>query len=162
MIPTRRIALAAALVALAGVASAEPPCAADARRFCEGRAPAELTSCLQAHRPDLAPACVDRIERVLVFFQSAATACKLDAYESCPGTAPGLPMLDCLRARGDKLTPPCRQFFDAMQARDESVRRACADEAARACAGVSPGRGELWMCLGLGGVDVSDACAKAL
>ncbi len=160
--PTHRMALAAALVALARVASAEPPCAADARRFCAGRAPAELVSCLQAHRPDLAAACVERIERVLVFFQSAATACELDAYESCRGTAPGLPMLDCLRARGEKLTPTCRQFFDAMLARDESVRRACADEAARACAGVSPGRGELWMCLGLGGVDVSDACAKAL
>jgi hypothetical protein len=160
--PTHRIALAAALVALARVASAEPPCAADARRFCDGRPPAELTSCLQAHRADLAAACVDRIERVLVFFQSAATACKLDAYESCPATAPGLPMLDCLRARGEKLTPACRQFFDAMLARDASVQRACANEAARACPGVSPGRGELWMCLGLGAVDVSEACAKAL
>ena len=160
--PTRRMALAAALVALAQFAWAEPPCAADARRFCDGRPPSELTSCLQAHRPDLAPACVDRVERVLVFFQSAATACKLDAYESCPGTAPGVPMLDCVRARGEKLTPACRTFFDTMRARDDSVLRACPDEAARACAGVPPGRGEVWMCLALGGVDVSDACAKAL
>ncbi len=162
MNPIHAIALAAALAAIPGAARAEPPCAADARRFCDGKAPAELVSCLQAHRPDLAPACVQRVERVLVFFQSAATACKPDAYEFCPGTAPGMPMVDCLRAREGKLTPACRQFFDGIRARDASVQKVCADELARACPGAVAGRGEPWMCLGLGAVDVSEACAAAL
>ncbi len=162
MHPIRRTALAAVLAAIPCASRAEPPCAADAKRFCAGRAPVELVSCLQAHRPDLAPACVQRVEKVLVFFQSAATACKPDAFDFCPGMAPGMPMVECLRARDGKLTPACQQFLDVARARDESVQRACADELSRACPGLSPGRGEVWMCLGLGAVDVSEGCAKAL
>ncbi|HET8541070.1 MAG TPA: hypothetical protein VFL83_14445 [Anaeromyxobacter sp.] len=161
---TVRIALAAvaALVASAGPARAEPPCQADAKRFCGGKAPAELLSCLQAHRPDLAPACVARVEKVLVFFQSAATSCEPDAFEFCRGIGPGMPMVDCLRARDGKLTPMCQQFLDAARARDVSVQRACRDELARACPGAVSGRGEVWMCLGLGAVEVSEGCAAAL
>ena len=162
MTPTHPIALAAVLAALSGPARAEPPCAADAKRFCAGKAPAELVSCLQAHRPDLAPACVARVERVLVFFQSAATACKPDAFEFCSGIGPGLPMVDCLLAKQGKLTQICQQFLDSARARDESVQKACRDEVSRSCPGVSPGRGEVWMCLGLGAADVSDACAAML
>jgi hypothetical protein len=162
VIPTHRIALAGVLVALAGAARAEPPCQADAKRFCAGKAPVELVSCLQAHRPDLAPACVARVEKVLVFFQGAATDCKPDAFEFCPAIAPGMPMVDCLRARQGKLTRRCEEYFEFVRARDESVQKACRDEVARACPGVSPGRGELWMCLGLGAVEVSEACAAAL
>jgi len=132
------------------------------KRFCAGKAPVELVSCLQAHRPDLAPACVARLEKVLVFFQSAATACKSEAFELCRAAAPGMAMVDCLRAHEGKLTPMCKQFFDAARARDESVQQACGGEAERACPGLSPGRGELWICLGLGGADVSPACQAAL
>ncbi len=162
MSPSHAIALVGALAALSGAARAEQPCAADAKRFCGAKGAQELLSCLQAHRPDLAPACVQRVEKVVVFFQSAATACKPDAFEFCPGVAPGLPMVDCLRAREAKLTPPCRQFFDLARARDESVRKACADEVTRACPGAAPGRGEISICLGLGAVEVSDTCAAAL
>jgi len=155
-------ALAAVLAALSGPARAEPPCAADAKRFCAGKAPAELVSCLQAHRPDLAPACVARIEKVLVFFQGAATDCKPDAFEFCREIGPGLPMVDCLRAQQGKLTRRCQEYVDWIRSRDEAVQRACADEVGRHCGGVSSGRGELWMCLGLGAVDVSPGCQAAL
>ncbi len=161
-IPTHRIALAALLAALAAAARAEPPCADDAKRFCAGKPPRELLSCLQSHRADLASGCVARVERVLVFFQDAAIVCKVDAYEFCPKTAPGLPMVDCLRERDGKLTPQCQQYLDTLRARDASVQRACGDELARSCPGVAPGRGELWMCLGLGAVEVSPACAAVL
>lgn len=158
----RGLALALAAAALGGAARAEPPCADDARRFCAGKAPRELLSCLQAHRPDLAAPCVARVEKVLVFFQDAATVCQADAYEFCPKVGPGLAMVDCLRARDGKLTPSCQQYFDALRARDASVQRLCADELARSCPGLAPGRGEQWMCLGLGAVEVSAACAGAL
>lgn len=164
MTTNHRIALACALAALAATARAEPPCAADAKRFCAGKAPAELVGCLQAHRPDLAPACVDRVERVLVFFQSAANDCKPEAFELCRGTAPGMAMVDCLRAREGKLGRRCQEFLDAARARDEAAAKACRDEAERACPGVKPGRGELWMCLGLGaaGGDASPGCQAVL
>jgi hypothetical protein len=156
------LALAATLAALAPAARAEAPCAADAKRFCSGKGPVELVSCLQAHRPDLAPGCVDRLERVLVFFQNAAEACKYEAFESCRGTAPGMAMVDCLRAQQGKLSPMCQQFFDAARGRDEAAQKACGDEAARACPGIAPGRGALWICLGMGGADLSAACQSAL
>ncbi len=160
--PSLRIALAGALVALAAAARADAPCAEGARRFCEDRAPRQLLSCLQTHRPDLAPACAQRVDRVLVFFQDAAYICKADAYQFCPSVAPGLPMVDCLRGHQAELTPACAQYFATLRAKDESVQRACGDELARSCPGVQAGRGEQWMCLGLGAADVSQACAAAL
>ncbi len=163
MTPTHRIALGLlAALAAAGPAGAEQPCAADARRFCAGKAPLELLSCLQAHRPDLAPACVARVEKVLVFFQQVRSDCEPDAFEHCRGTAPGLPTVECLQGRQGKLTPRCQEFFDRVRARDAAVQQACGDEAARPCAGVTPGLGGLWMCLGLGAAEVSQACAAAL
>ncbi len=160
--PSLRIALAGALVALAAAARADAPCAEGASQFCDDRAPRQLLSCLQAHRNDLAPACVQRVDRVLVFFQDAAYLCKADAYQFCPAVAPGIPMLDCLRGHEAELAAPCRQYFATLRARDDSVLKACRDEVARSCPGVSPGRGEVWMCLGLGAADVSPACAAAL
>ena len=162
MTSTQRIALAGALAALGFTARADAPCAEGARKFCDGTAPRQLLSCLQAHRNDLAPACVQRVDRVLVFFQDAAYLCKADAYQFCPKVGPGLPMVDCLRDHEADLTPSCRQYFATLRARDESVQRACADEVARSCPGLAAGRGELWMCLGLGPADVSPACAAAL
>ncbi len=162
MIPIHRCALAGALVALAAAARADPPCAEGARQFCDGNAPRQLLSCLQAHRNDLSPACVQRVDRVLVFFQDAAYLCKADAYRFCPAVGPGLPMLDCLRGHLAELAPSCAQYFDTLKARDASVQRACADEVARSCPGVQAGRGELWMCLGLGAADVSPGCAAVL
>ncbi len=158
----RRVALAGALAALASHAGADAPCTEGARRFCADRAPRQLLSCLQAHRNDLAPACVARVDRVLVFFQDAAYLCKADAYRFCPKVGPGLPMVDCLRDHEAELAPSCRQYFATLRSRDEAVRRACGDEVARSCPGVASGRGELWMCLGLGAADVSPACAAAL
>jgi hypothetical protein len=162
VIPTHRIALAGALVALAAAARADAPCAESARQFCSDRAPRQLLSCLQAHRNDLAPACVQRVDRVLVFFQDAAYLCKADAYQFCPKTGPGMPMLDCLREHAAQLAPACQQYFATIRARDEAVQRACGDELSRSCPGVAPGRGEPWMCLGLGAADVSPGCAAAL
>jgi hypothetical protein len=159
---THRIVLAALLGALALPARAEAPCVADARRFCDGTAAAGLVGCLQAHRPDLAPACLQRLERVLVFFQTAATDCRPDAFEHCREAGPGTAMIDCLRAKEGKLTPRCQQFFDAIRGRDEALQRACGEDVGRVCPSVSPGRGELWMCLWLKGQDTSPACQAAL
>ncbi len=162
MISLQHLALAGAIAALAAPARAEPPCQGDARRFCSGRAPAELLSCLQAHRADLAPACAARVEKVLVFFQGASNDCKPDAYEFCRAVGPGLPMIDCLRASRGKLTKRCEAYLDVVRDRDASVERACKDELARSCEGAKPGRGELWMCLGLGAAEVSESCAAVL
>ena len=68
----------------------------------------------------------------------------------------------CIRAKEGKLSPMCQQFFDVARAREEAARKACGDEGARACPGVTPGRGALWICLGLGGADLSDGCRAAL
>jgi hypothetical protein len=159
---TPRIALAALIGTLAVPARAQAPCVADANRFCAGKPATELVGCLQAHRPDLAPACVQRLERVLVFFQTAASDCRPDAFELCRTAGPGMAMIDCLRSHEGKLTPRCQQFFDTVRARDESLQRSCGEDVGRVCPGVSPGRGELWMCLWLNGKDVSPACQAAL
>lgn len=158
----RRIVLTAVLGAFALPARAEAPCVRDARRFCDGTPATDLVKCLQAHRPDLEPACVQRVERVLVFFQTAASDCRPDAFEHCRDAGPGMAMIDCLRAREGKLTPRCQQFFDAIRARDEALQRACGEDASRLCPAVSPGRGELWMCLWLNGQDASSACQAGL
>jgi hypothetical protein len=157
-----RLALAGAIAALGTAVRADAPCTEGARRFCADRAPRQLLSCLQAHRNDLAPACVQRVDRVLVFFQDAAYLCKADAYRFCPSVGPGLPMVDCLREHESELAPSCGQYFATMRARDEAVQRACGDELARSCPGVSAGRGEAWMCVALGAAEVSPACAAAL
>ena len=163
MIPIHRIALAgSALVALAAAARADTPCAEGARKFCDAGAPRQLLSCLQAHRNDLAPACVERVDRVLEFFQNAALVCKADAYQFCPKAGPGIAMVDCLREHLAELTPHCAEYFQRLRARDDDVRRACGDELARSCRGVEAGRGEQWMCLGLGTAEVSSACAAVL
>jgi hypothetical protein len=162
VIPTRHILIASLICAFAGAARADATCVPDAKRFCAGKPATELLSCLQAHRPDLAPACVQRVEKVLVAFQSAVSDCEPDAYEFCRGVGPGKPMVDCLRAREGKLTKRCQDFFDAIRARDEALRRACAKEASRVCPTASPARGELWMCLWLNGEDLSPECQQAL
>jgi hypothetical protein len=159
---TRHVTLAILICAFAGPARADGSCVPDAKRFCAGKPATELLSCLQAHRPDLAPACVERVEKVLVFFQNAALDCEADAFEFCRGVAPGAPMVDCLRAREGKLTRRCQEFFDTIRARDESLKQACAKDVSRACPAVSPGRGQLWMCLWLKGEDLSPECRAAL
>ena len=163
MTSTHRTALVTLVAVLAAPARGEAPsCVAEAKRFCAGKPATELVSCLQAHRPDLAPACVERLERVLVFFQNAAVDCEVDAHEFCKTAGPGMPMVDCLRAQQGKLTKRCQEFFDAIRARDEALRRSCGADVGRVCPGTSPGRGELWMCLWLHGTDLSDACRAAL
>jgi hypothetical protein len=157
-----RTLLAALLLAAAPAARADAPCAADARRFCSAGSTLELVSCLQAHRPDLAPACVKRLERAVVYLQNVKFDCEPDAFQLCRTAGPGLAMVDCLSAQQGKLTPRCQQFFDVARSRDEAVQKACADQASRACPGVPTGRGELWICVGLSGEDLSPGCEAAI
>jgi hypothetical protein len=162
MTPIRRTALAALIVVAAVPARADAPCAADAKRFCSSKSTLELLSCLQAHRPELAPACVHRLERAVVYLQNVKFDCEPDAMQFCRTAGPGLAMVDCLSAQRGKLTARCEQFFDVVRARDEAVKKACADPAARACPGVPAGRGELWICVGLSADDLSPECEAAV
>jgi hypothetical protein len=159
---TTRTALAALLAALATAARADAPCAADAKRFCDSKSTLELVSCLQAHRPELAPACVQRLERALVYLQNVKFDCEPDAFQFCRTAGPGLPMVDCLSAKQGQLTPRCQQFFDVARSRDEAVQKACSDQASRGCPGVPTGRGELWICVGLSGEDLAPECQAAI
>jgi len=162
MTPIRRAVLAALLVVAAVPAHADAPCAADAKRFCSAGSTLALVSCLQAHRPDLSPACVQRLERAVVYLQNVKFDCEPDAFQFCRTAGPGLPMVDCLSAQQGKLTQRCQQFFDVVRSRDEAVQKACVDQVSRACPGVPAGRGELWICVGLSGEDLSPACEAAI
>jgi hypothetical protein len=72
------------LLASAGTARAEDPCAPDLARHCPGKAPVDVLSCLQSHRNDLAPACRDRLDHVLVSVQLLIQDCGAGRVRAVP------------------------------------------------------------------------------
>ena len=153
--------LAAGLLVTAP-ARADDPCAADHDRYCKGKAPVEVLSCLQSHRADLAPACRDHVELALVSIQAAITDCEADAYAFCRNVGRGEPTTTCLSRNQGKLGWRCQQDFDAFARREASSAAACAADASRACAGVKPGKGDVFLCLVFHGSHISPECRAAL
>src|SRR4051812_50013660 len=82
-----RFLIATALLAAAALA-ADAPCGDDIRRFCEGKSPMEVLSCLQGHQPDLSDACKERIDRVVAGLQNAQLDCEQDAFGFCREAGP--------------------------------------------------------------------------
>ncbi|MGZ6123753.1 MAG: hypothetical protein ACXWLR_02275 [Myxococcales bacterium] len=152
---------AAALIAAAAPADA-PPCAADIRRFCEGKAPLDLFSCLQSHQPDLSETCRQRIESTLVRFQDAKLDCEPDAFAWCREAAPGEAMVTCLSKHQGELTRRCQSVFDDFARREAANKTACAGDAGRLCPNAKPGKGDVHLCLIFHGTDLSAACREAL
>ncbi len=157
------IAAFAALALLPGQAArAETACSAEIRRFCEGKAPLEVLSCLQAHHPELSDACRQRIESVEVDLQNAKLDCEEDAFAYCRDAAGGEPMVTCLSKNQGKLTRRCQMVFDEFARKEAANRSACGDDARRLCPGAKAGKGDVHVCLVFHGKDVSPACREAL
>jgi hypothetical protein len=150
------------LLASAGTARAEDPCAPDLARHCPGKAPVDELSCLQSHRNDLAPACRDRLDHVLVSVQLLIQDCEPDAFELCPNVGRGEPTARCLAGNHGKLTRRCQEDLDGMARIEAASAQACASDAARYCGDVKPGKGEVYICLVYKGKDISDGCRKAM
>ena len=155
--------LAILLVALAAPAGAqEGPCAADTARWCPGKAPADLISCLQSHRADLASSCVDYLEYAMVSIEAMLQDCQPDAFQLCRNVGRGEPTATCLSGNQGKLTRRCQEDFDSLARAETAAARDCAADAARHCGGVKPGKGDVYICLLYKGKDLSPACRKAM
>lgn len=165
MTGTRRLAWLAAVLFLAGIAGparAADPCAADLARHCPGKAPVDELSCLQSHRNDIAPACRDHLEYVLVSVQVLIQDCEPDAFALCRNVGRGEPTARCLSANQGKLTPRCQQDLDGFAAIEKASAKACATDASRLCPDAKPGKGDLFICLVFQGKDLSTDCRAAL
>ena len=155
------VVLAAALVATAA-GGADAPCAADVRRFCEGKAPVDVLSCLQMHQPDLADSCKQRIDLIVASLQTAALDCEPDAFALCRDAASGEPMVTCLGKHQGELTHRCQAVFDRFVRREAANAKVCANDAGRLCPQAKAGKGDVHVCLMFHGKDVSAACREAL
>jgi hypothetical protein len=156
--------LAALLVVLAAAtgARADDPCAADADRFCSGKTPVELLSCLQSHRADLTGGCQDYVEYALVSAQAMIQDCEPDAFQLCRNVGRGEPTATCLSRNQGKLTRRCQENFDIFTRVEAASAKACAGDAQRYCPTVKPGKGDVYLCLVYGGKDLAPACRKAM
>jgi hypothetical protein len=119
-------------------------------------------SCLQSHRNDLAPACRDHLEYVLVSVQVLIQDCEPDAFALCRNVGRGEPTARCLAANQGKLTPRCQENLDGFARIEKSSAKACAADASRFCPDAKPGKGDLYVCLVFQGRDLSDGCRAAL
>ena len=165
MTGTRRLAWLVPVLLLAaapGPARAADPCAADLARHCAGKAPVDELSCLQSHRNDLAPACRDHLEYVLVSVQVLIQDCEPDAFALCRNVGRGEPTARCLAGNQGKLTPRCQENLDGFARIEKSSAKACAADASRFCPDAKPGKGDLYICLVFQGRDLSDGCRAAL
>jgi hypothetical protein len=156
------LALSLALLTAPPRAGADDPCAADASRFCSGKAPVELLSCLQSHRVDLTGACQDYVEYSLVSVQALIQDCEPDAFQLCRNVGRGEPTATCLSGNQGKLTRRCQEDFDAFSRAEKASARACADDARRWCTDAKPGKGDVYLCLLYRGKDLSPACRTAM
>lgn len=148
---------------LAGAASAaDGPCAEDVRRFCEGKTPIEILSCLQGHQPDLADACKRRIDSILVNLQNAQLDCEEDAFGYCREVGPGEAMANCLSKQQGKLTRRCQSVFDEFARREAAYAKACSADARRVCPDKKAGKGDLHVCLLFRAKDLSADCKQAV
>jgi len=156
--------LVAGVAALLGAAApaAQSPCADDMRRFCEGKTPLEVLSCLQTHQPELSDACKQRVEQKLVMFQDARLDCEADAFAYCRDAASGEPMVTCLSKHQGQLTRRCQDTFSDFARKEAANRQACAGDATRLCPNVKPGKGDVHICLVFHGKDLSKDCREAL
>ena len=64
----------------------DDPCASDTARWCDGKSPTDLASCLQSHRADLPGSCQDYVEWAMVSVQSPIQDCQPEASTSACST----------------------------------------------------------------------------
>jgi hypothetical protein len=93
-------------------------CAEDAAKFCsEEDKPARLASCLQTYKPQLSPACSERLNRDYAeiarnkWKAALGLTCRDDVVKHCADIAPHSPREDvanCLDAKGSAVDPTCR------------------------------------------------------
>ena len=150
------------LLALPAAARAQDPCAADAARWCSGKAPVDLLSCLQSHRADLSGSCQDYVEWAMVSVEALVQDCQPDAFQLCRNVGRGEPTVTCLGKNQGKLTRRCQEYFDAFARAEVAIARDCGAEVARSCPGVKAGKGDVYVCLLFHGKDLSPACRKAM
>jgi hypothetical protein len=93
-------------------------CAEDAAKFCSAEdKPARVSSCLQSYKPQLQPACSERLNRDHAettrskWKKVLGDACRDDVVKHCGDIAPHSPREDvanCLDAKGSAVNPICR------------------------------------------------------
>ena len=155
-------ALAALLAAAPAPVRAGAPCEEETARWCSGKAPKDLLSCLQSHRADLSPACVEMVENGMLFLQGVILDCEPDAFRWCRNAGRGEPTATCLSRRQGELSPRCQEGYDLVARLESRSAAACAVDAARTCPDVKPGKGDVYICLLYRGTAVSADCRKAM
>jgi hypothetical protein len=150
------------LLALPATTRAQDPCTADAARWCSGKAPVDLLSCLQSHRADLSSSCRDYVEWAMVSVEALVQDCQPDAFQLCRNVGRGEPTATCLSKNQGKLTRRCQEYFDAFARAEPAIARDCGAEVARSCPDVKAGKGDLYLCMLFKGKGLSPACRKAM
>lgn len=156
------VPVVAAVLLGASASPGEAPCAADVRRFCEGKTPLEVLSCLQTHQPELSDQCKLRVDHALVKFQDARLDCEADAFAYCRDAASGEPMVTCLSKHQGQLTRRCQDTFEDFAKKEAANKQVCGGDASRLCPNVKPGKGDVHLCLVFHGKELSTACREAL
>ena len=162
------VALAFLLVAGAGAARAEDPCADDARRLCSGvkLGGGRVSACLRAHQASLGEACRARVEEQAAaarrLIQDFGVACKADVDRYCATVEPGDgKVIGCLSQHQLEVSRACQGELARIGAARDAVaafRSTCASEVERLCAGVAREVGPLLECIEEKEDQISAAC----
>lgn len=159
------MAIAAACMAAGGVARAEGPCVADARRLCpdvpvgDGR----ILACFRARWYEVSGACQQVVQDVEGRARQIGAACAGAVWQYCANVPPGQGrLLTCVSARWDELSSTCRDAVGAAAEKLQRFQAACAGDAARFCPDVPSGGGKIFACLKLNEAALSSACRDAM
>ncbi len=115
--PSRRSLVllgAFAVLAVARVGLADPPCLGDVQKFCKD-VPAtagKIQACLQAHESGLSKGCKEHVATLRKQVQQLAAICVWDIERFCPDVPPGGgKIVACLKKNEDSLSPICKEQF---------------------------------------------------
>ena len=105
------LAALVAVVACAGIARAEVPCAADVQKHC-ATVPAgsgKIQACLKEHAADLSPECTKHLDGLAKTIGGLVAVCRYDIARFCADQTPGGGRIaGCLQKHRDDLSPECK------------------------------------------------------
>jgi len=99
------------VLAAAGEAQGQGPCADDAAKFCKDVQPGGggIMRCIKEHENDLSPACKERVAEMKKRLQEVREACQDDALKFCKDLNPGSGrIVNCLKEHENELSPECK------------------------------------------------------
>jgi len=116
---TPRIAASIIVVMLsATIASAEPPCVAEVKKYCanEPAGVGMIQACLKKHDADLSATCKAKVADLQKEIGAIAATCQYDIMRFCDDVTPGGGRVaTCLQNHRDDLSPECNDRLGKKQ-----------------------------------------------